>query len=729
MNQQSVRTRRIGCVLAAILAVANGPHPRAVAHGPQEVHAAAPAASIPEQTLERLEYLYRLFSDLCHLCPTAQQAETLQRAEVIYDLLHGFHAQSPTASDVTRVECEAVDHYERLSAEYSMVQLRWNGQELTVICGAPIELSRGIVRHVLVELTNTSASPWHLSLRRSGLPASATRSLAIPLEGTRTWIVPLVEDHPTTSRVELELFDTNAQSVRGTVGIPVNVSERAHLSGKLVDDEVGRPWPGRVQVECSDGVLRHGQAFADNPTLSEKPVVFRPAMWKLPFFYSDGRFEVDVPPGRTAVTVERGFETEPVTQVLDLQPGEHKAVEFRFRRFLDMKQLHWISGDTHIHWAKNSWDQNEEIDLLAMVQRAEDLRVANNLTLYQWRNPEEGGPFIKPDQFPMGPVLKHSDGEYHLQMAEEYRNDNHYGHLNLLNILQLIQPIATGPGSGGPAEALDYPLNRTAILEARRQGGISIEAHNLGPFFCSDVPVNVALGLADSLDQLEPEHYYRFLDSGFHIGLTNGSDHPARVAGCVRAYVRVDGPFTYDRWIDAVRKSRTFVTSGPLLFLKVNDTDIGDTVHVSRNQQVHVTARVISRVPVGKLEVVSNGEVLRSISTTDREARLDLDLPADRSRWFVARASRSGKYDCLTGPDIGHTSAVYVLVDGHEVIRREAVQWWIHNVQMHAERVRTMARFENEAQRHEALQHIAEGLSRYESLLLQAEHGDSSGSR
>jgi hypothetical protein len=394
---------------------------------------------------------------------------------------------------------------------------------------------------------------------------------------------------------------------------------------------------------------------------------------------------------------------------------------FRLRRFLDMKARHWISGDTHIHWAKNSWDENEDMALLAMVQRAEDLRVVNNLTLYQWRKAEDGDPFVKPDQYPMGPVGSYSDDEYHVQMAEEYRNDNHYGHINLLNIARLIQPIATGAGSGGPAESGDYPLNRTAIHAARQQGGVSIEAHNLGPFQCSDVPVNVAVGLADSLDQLEPEHYYRFLNSGFHIGLSNGSDHPARVAGCARAYVRVDGSFTYQGWIEGLRKSRTFVTSGPLLFLRVNGRDIGDTLHVARGQRLTVEARVVSRHPVGTFEIVSNGEVLRNVSTQEREARIELQIPAERSRWFVARASRSELYDCLAGPDIGHTSAVYALVDGREVIRREAVQWWIENVQMHAERVRTLARFDDGAQREEALRHIAEGLAKYQELLSRAE--------
>jgi hypothetical protein len=57
--------------------------------------------------------------------------------------------------------------------------------------------------------------------------------------------------------------------------------------------------------------------------------------------------------------------------------------------------------------------------------------------------------------------------------------------------------------------------------------------------------VDVALRFADSLDQIEPDDYYRFLDCGFEIPLSNGSDHPARVAGCARVYVKTEAPFIY----------------------------------------------------------------------------------------------------------------------------------------------------------------------------------------
>ncbi|MHB8973148.1 MAG: hypothetical protein ACYC3X_14145 [Pirellulaceae bacterium] len=195
MNQAGPRLRRFGCALAAILAVAGGVLSHTAAHGPQEVHPAEPASSIPDRTQERLEYFYRLFSDLCHRCPTAQQAETLERAESIYELLHGFHAQPPIAADVARVETEAVRHYERVCAEYALVRLQWNEQDLTTVTAAPIALARGITRHVLVELTrtpsptpthdNTAIGLLHLSFRRSGLPESATPPQAIPLSETR----------------------------------------------------------------------------------------------------------------------------------------------------------------------------------------------------------------------------------------------------------------------------------------------------------------------------------------------------------------------------------------------------------------------------------------------------------------------------------------------------------------------------------------------------------------
>lgn len=99
------------------------------------------------------------------------------------------------------------------------------------------------------------------------------------------------------------------------------------------------------------------------------------------------------------------------------------------------------------------------------MQRAEDLRVANNLTLFHRTDTDA---FVKPSQQPMGPVAAFSKAPYHIEMAEEYRNQNLYGHLCLLNLERLILPIGTGPEIAGD-DSVDYPINRTAILTLGRK--------------------------------------------------------------------------------------------------------------------------------------------------------------------------------------------------------------------------------------------------------------------
>ncbi|MCA9414535.1 MAG: hypothetical protein KC944_25195, partial [Candidatus Omnitrophica bacterium] len=285
----------------------------------------------------------------------------------------------------------------------------------------------------------------------------------------------------------LSVFEALTETGRD-VSLPIGLVPPALVKGTLIEASEGGVWPGRVYVQGSDSFYRFGKQFADNVTLSEKQLLQfpqRPRNYKLPFFYSDGFFEVEIPPGETILTLERGFEHPVVRERVDLAPGEIREVTLRSSREIDMKSLGWISGDTHIHWAKNWWSENEDLDLLAMVQRAEDLRVANNLTLLQNSGPQI---FTAPTQFPMGPAPGYCGPEYHIQMGEEYRNDDFYGHLIFLGIQELIEPISTGRGSGGPPGTLDYPTNRWAIGECHDQGGLNIEAHGLGPFHRSDVP-------------------------------------------------------------------------------------------------------------------------------------------------------------------------------------------------------------------------------------------------
>ncbi len=720
----TTRAPRAPLALLLTLAAAALAPARAGAHG--EFAYRLPAAPVQTNVSSPfLERSYRFLSELAQRCPTSRQSEMMAAAEAVYQVVWAWRPSPPTAADIAGAEQAVRNALAMVERDIQTVRIHMGPEGPRAEPHKPLRAALGLEGYVALRLTNGGAADLAIqpSIAGAALPPMTVPPLRSGTDDACWALVAWTPEHMGSQTVEVRLGGA------GAVRLPVLVERPALLRGRILEAETGKPWPGRVTVQGSDGVLRHGEAFKANSTLSEKPVVFRPASYRLPFFYSDGSFEVVAPPGATRVTLERGFEHGRAQLSVQLRAGETRSVTLSLRRFVDLRKMGWVSGDTHVHWVRNSWDVNEELGLLGMVQRAEDVRVVNNLTLYQYRTADQGGAFVKPDQRPMGPVPGMCDDAWHVQMAEEYRNDNHYGHINLLGLTSLIEPLAAGAGSGGPAGAPDWPTNRPIIEQARRQGGISIEAHSLGPFMASAVAANVVLGLSDSLDQLDAEHYYRFLNCGIHIGLSNGSDHPARVVGCARVYARMPRasgrllPFTYARWLDAVRSGRTFTTSGPLLLLKVNGREPGDTLDVPAGAMLDVELRALSRDPLGVVEVVANGRVLKSVRTQGRRCTVRLRVRADESRWFCARASRNGVWNAILSPDVAHTSAVYTRVGGREVMRADDARFYAANLQEHVRRLEAMGVFQSAEQRTRAVAEAREGIARYEAIAAQAAKG------
>ena len=672
----------------------------------------ATALAPPAAEAERMTSCHALITALVREFPTDLQVEAIHLAEDIHQHLWGWRKDSRTAAERQQT-LHAIERFEAdLAGILPRVEVDWGATAVALpTTPAPIAVARGLARPLLLAIRNRTDGPLAIAVSNTAGASSAMPTQAIPAAAQRCLLVALCLPEPAAD-VAIELVD--AAGGRRSARLPVAFAEPAGLRGALEEGPQGRIWPGRVQVRGSDGIYRHAKAFADNSTLSEKPVVFRPLWHRLPFFYSDGHFEITVPPGPTTLTLERGCEHEVVTRSLDAPSGAATAVVLRSARFLDMQALGWVSGDTHVHWAKNSWDANEDLALLAIVQRAEDLRVVNNLTLYQYRPPAAGGPFTKPDQYPMGPVPGYCVSEYHIQMAEEYRNDTIYGHINLLGLTQLIEPLATGAGSGGAVGAPDWPHNRAAIEACRQQGGISAEAHGFGPCENGDAAANAVLGLTDLMDQLDTRYYYLLLNAGVRVPLGNGSDHPARVAGCARMYAKVDGAFSYAGWLAGIRAGRTFVTSGPLLFLTVNGQEIGSQLDVAPGTALVVEARAVSRRPLGRLQILANGQVVQEVVTAEREARLRFDLAADQPRWFVARcaptaeftAIRTAEEEYTARPDIAHTSATYVDVAGQAAFDPGAARELVGRFQAHAEDIAKRGVFADDAQRRQAVAHV-----------------------
>jgi hypothetical protein len=626
-----------------------------------------------------------------------------------------FATKSPGARGRADLERSRGELMARLREHHGTLRVSWDGETL-VSEGAipPIDRARGIDRHLIVELTHTALAPARIAVGASGNVIQAEPWTVLPGR-TQPFLVVLAADADANVGARLEVKQEDAVA---TLALSVRVVEPARVQLKVVDGETGAPVCARVRAIGGDGACRQAGPLDGDPTFTVKPILGLPLprFHRLPFFYCDSNADIVLPPGECRIEAERGYEHASVGETLELGPGESRAVTLTVPRIVDAAAEGWISGDTHVHWVTNAWNVDLPLETLGLVQRAEDLRVVNNLTLLH-RTASDA--FVKPSQAPVGPVASLCRDGYHVEMAEEYRNENLYGHLCFLNLRWLVMPIGTGPGIAGD-DSIDWPHNRPAIEEARSQGGISIEAHGTGGNH--EPPINVIHGLTDSFDQLAPADYERFLDCGFRVPLTNGSDHPARVAGAARAYVRIDGDFSYEKWIDGIRRGRTFTTSGPLLFLDVDGHTPGDSIARGPDDRVTVRVRAVSREPLGVVQVVSNGMVIAEQTTEEMTAELAVELPVGESRWIVARASRGGGFNCIERTGIAHTSAVHVVVEGRGVFRPEAARDWIVRMRAHVRDIELKGRFATAGQRSEAMAYVEEGIGRYERLIARSGH-------
>ncbi len=661
-------------------------------------------------------YYYDLFTSVTYEAPLRIQQRLLDAAQQNHDFFMNF-VGAPNYTDLMNLNNSVLNE---LRAEMHTVSVNWqNGNVVRFGNTSTIPVARGLHRGVLVDILNSTSNTITLSVGFSGNTSFGNPQVTIAPGQTRTVMTSIYTGSTGNQNTTLNLSQINGGASR-SLAVNISSSAPATIVGTIMDQDDNTVSPGRIWANGPDNQLRVGTEFANNSTLTNKPTINFPGrqrLYSMPFFYSDGTFEVMVPAGSVELTLERGPEHPLVNQTVNVSPGQTLQVNLQSSRVYNMKQLGWYSGDTHIHWAKNWWSENEDLTLLDMVMRAEDLRVANNLLLYQHQDSPQS-PFIKPDQAPMGPVPGYSGSkDYHIQMAEEYRNDFMYGHINLLGITERVEPVATGQGSGGPAGTLDYPTNKTAIDQARAMGGINVEAHGLGHPNASYVVANVAHDIADTIDQLPPEDYYDFLNAGFKIGLSNGSDHPARLAGEARVYTKVDGPFTYEKWLDGMRNGRTFTTSGPLLFLNVNGAEIGEEICASQNSNLTVTATAYSRYPIGNFQIVSNGTIIHDVDVAGNSYQTTINVPANEAKWFVARCSQTNNFNVLKRANTAHTSAVYVSVNGKRAYRQSSVQRWINLLNQQASYMWDNGVYANNNQRLEATDHMLSAVSIYQDII------------
>jgi hypothetical protein len=252
--------------------------------------------------------------------------------------------------------------------------------------------------------------------------------------------------------------------------------------------------------------------------------------------------------------------------------------------------------------------------------------------------------------------------------------------------------------------------------EARKIGGTTVWCHNGAGM---EMPVAVALGNVDAYnlgDGLEAayERYYQFLNGGFRLPASSGTDW--WIYDHNRVYVQVESSFTYESWIAGLRAGRTFVTNGPLVELTVNGRGPGATIDPA-SSPLQVRARALSRLPFDRLEIVQDGEVVaEQPAVREREARLEREIPIERGGWIAARV-RSGAKTYAGYTVFAHTSPVYYRMPGTPHRMARAAGAFVDEIEASVRYIRKNYKFASQADQALALGRFEEGRAVYAKLL------------
>ncbi len=408
-------------------------------------------------------------------------------------------------------------------------------------------------------------------------------------------------------------------------------------------------------------------------------------------------------------------------------------------RWSTISERGWYGGDNHIHHISPKTCRLE--------MDAEDLNVANILT----------SDFTLDQTEFEGRLNKYSGSHSLIYVNQEFRN-NHLGHMCLLNLKELIQPVAT-------MQPNCFPLHAQVCDRARAQGGYVTWAHfpsmpslekparrSLGEVGLSGDSVrDRAQGAAGVRQEARPgnDSQYRaaYVVSVSELRLPAylRPRVPTKMTtfvtvGANRVYAQVEGEFTYPNWIDALKRGRTFVSNSPMLTFTVNGQQAGSSLALnsSKDRVLQIHAKAESQLPYDRLEIVRNGDVIGSATPSGplHKAEIHLEYPLRGSGWIAARALEdlhrypgvefdkihrsegtlfSSLYGTRRPEDVfAHTSPVYAMLDGKPIRSWDDAQYYVRYLAHAIDWLKQEARFSSAEDKKSSIEAFEQGKRLYE---------------
>ncbi len=494
-------------------------------------------------------------------------------------------------------------------------------------------------------------------------------------------------------------------------------AENPRITGTIADANSGRLLPARVYIRSTEGVWFFPKSTVPDGSAIEYRRQVGTNSVEMHTTLSAHPFTVELPPGRYVFRAEHGKEFFPTEQTVTVE-NVPVRVELKLKRWINMMERGWFSGDTHSHRALKE---------MTNALLAEDLNIA--FPISHWVAVAEASP-TKANKVtgpvPRGELLTIDPAHLLYPLNTEYEIVNTRGRPHTLGAFLVI-------GHKTPLED-GLPPVAPVLAQARREGAlIDLEKHSWPWSIAMAAVLKVdlfelannhvwrtefgfpqwTLSTAGKYMNLEMDAqgftewgwidfgfqtYYALLNCGFPARPTGGTAagvHPVPL-GFGRVYVRQPDGFSYDKWLAALKAGHSFVTTGPMLFVQVNGQEPGNTLRLDpAARTVQVTGSVESAAPLERIEVIVNGRVVKSLEPANKardggafENLISESIPVEGSSWVAVRAfeENGGRRN-----HFAHSSPVFIEIPGRPLRpRREEIDYLIQRVEEEIARNQTI---------------------------------------
>lgn len=410
-----------------------------------------------------------------------------------------------------------------------------------------------------------------------------------------------------------------------------------------IDFDTNKNWIGPLRKMSGKGAV-NGQrtyVYGTAPTLPYFP---EPVMYQ-----TSGDFTIDLTPGKWRISIEHGNEYIPIIQEVDVTGKQKDLLEtFILKRWINMPQRGWYSGDVHTHHPLN---KQRYRDYVMQLAQAENVHLVNVLQMGDRKNM-----YFEPEGF----GRKFQICKMNICIAsgqEEPRSD--YGHIIGLNIEALARDTAFYNYYDVVFDKIHHKNEALVGYAHFAYGGEGVR---------EGLAMYAPSGSIDFVEllqntQLNSQDYYDYLNLGFKLSAAAGSDFPwGSTIGDGRTFVYTGNPFSADKWFTGMKAGNTFVSNGPALFLTVDGKLPGSEINRRKGALVNVAVKALSNAAIGtisKIQLYNNGALLHEKFNTDHRDSLSIKLPLKlfNSQWITAAVY------CTNGA-LAHTSPVYCIIDG-----------------------------------------------------------------